>query len=323
MPRVILQPIGRKDAKEHFQQTIIDGVDINIIKLYQPDISDELDRYYPDGRVRIWGVVPGANGQNVSKWNQMQKGDITLFSDKGIIAKSVTTLKFRNKALATELWGLDHLGNAWEYIYLVQEATRLHLTYDQFNQTVGYSPNFVIQGLMILDQDKSNSLFAKFNLLSDTICEETTHEDYVHAVESLAKEESLDNKIFANSRKEQSFLRNYLFKGKTTDRCGICGREFPVDFLVTAHIKKRSECSNEERLDYNNIIMPMCKCGCDSAYESGYIYVDSDGYIRKNDDKLITSDMAKILNDIDGNKCTFYNDDNQTYFEYHRKKLGK
>ena len=323
MPRVILQPIGRKDAKEHFQQTIIDGVDINIIKKYQPSISNELDLYYPDGKVRIWGVVPGANGQNVLKWNQMQKGDITLFSDKGIVAKSVTTIKFHNKDLAVELWGLDPHGNAWEYIYLVQEASKLYLTYDQFNKTVGYSKKFVIQGFMVLDQNKSDSLFAKYNLLSSTICEETTHEDYVHAVEMLIKGESLDNKIFANSRKEQSFLRNYLFKGKTTDKCGICGKEFPVDFLVTAHIKKRSECSNDERLDYKNIIMPMCKCGCDSAYESGYIYVDDDGYIRLNGDKSSTSDMAKILNDVDGKKCLCYNNDNKIYFEYHRKKLGK
>lgn len=323
MPRVILQPIGRRDAKEHYQQTIVTGVDVDFIKKYQPSVSKELDLFYPQGKVFIWGVVPGVNGQNISKWEKMNKGDITLFCDKGIIAKSATTIKFHNHDLAVALWGYDPNGYTWEYIYLVQEATKFNLSYELFNATLKYSPKFVVQGLMILDQVKSDKLFAKFNLLSNIICEETSEEDYTQAVETLSKEESLDNKIFANTRKEQSFLRNYLFKGQPIGRCGICGKEFPVDLLVTAHIKKRSECSNEEKLDYKNVVMPMCKCGCDSAYENGYIYVDEHGIVRQNHDKNVTSDMNEMLQKLDGNTCAQHNLSSAPYFEYHRHKLGK
>ena len=36
--------------------------------------------------------------------------------------------------------------------------------------------------------------------------------------------------------------------------------------MITAHKKKRSKCSFNERID-PNIVMPLCKFGCDHLYE--------------------------------------------------------
>ena len=47
---------------------------------------------------------------------------------------------------------------------------------------------------------------------------------------------------------------------------------------MAAHIKKRSFSSTEEKLDYKNIVMPMCKFGCDELYEKGYIII-KDGQV--------------------------------------------
>ena len=65
-------------------------------------------------------------------------------------------------------------------------------------------------------------------------------------------------------RIEQSFWRREFLKDRQNGQCSLCGRLFPVDFLVMAHIKRRAECSHEERLDPYNVI-PMCLFGCDAC----------------------------------------------------------
>ena len=64
-----------------------------------------------------------------------------------------------------------------------------------------------------------------------------------------------------------------MFKNKKIEKCAICGNEMPIEFLWCSHIKQRSLCSDEEKKDYKNIVLPMCKFGCDDLYEKGYIGV--------------------------------------------------
>lgn len=74
------------------------------------------------------------------------------------------------------------------------------------------------------------------------------------------------------SRKEQSELRKFLFSNKETDACAICGEEFSVRALVAAHKKKRSCCTDSERVD-PNIVFPLCLFGCDHLYELDMIRI--------------------------------------------------
>lgn len=89
--------------------------------------------------------------------------------------------------------------------------------------------------------------------------------------------------------------------------------------LVTAHIKKRSECNKQEKLDYKNIVMPMYKFGCDDLYEKGYIYVQ-DGKVKINTHKWITDDLKEELNKIADCKCEYYNEHTKQYIEAHRQE---
>ncbi|WP_198331642.1 hypothetical protein [Psychrobacter aquimaris] len=74
-------------------------------------------------------------------------------------------------------------------------------------------------------------------------------------------------------RKEQRILQEWLFKDKTHENCAICGQQFSVKTLVTAHKKPRSDCNDAERLD-PYIVMPLCLMGCDYLYENMYIYIE-------------------------------------------------
>jgi hypothetical protein len=73
-------------------------------------------------------------------------------------------------------------------------------------------------------------------------------------------------------RKEQAILRDWLFKNKKYENCAICGKEFSITSLITAHKKKRSLCSEGERTD-PNIVMPLCSFGCDVMYEQERVVI--------------------------------------------------
>ena len=90
--------------------------------------------------------------------------------------------------------------------------------------------------------------------------------------EALSKHETTDVDEESKGRSEHPVLRRWLFEGKAREACAICGEQFMVGSLVTAHKKKRSLCTTEERLD-PYIVMPLCLFGCDYLYERGYVLI--------------------------------------------------
>lgn len=103
-----------------------------------------------------------------------------------------------------------------------------------------------------------------------------TAADYAAAVSAI--DGDLDRAVQTARRIEQSYLRRALFIGATA-QCDLCGRQFEVEFLVAAHIKKRAECTDPERRDVGHVVMSACRFGCDELFERGYISVADDGRI--------------------------------------------
>lgn len=108
-------------------------------------------------------------------------------------------------------------------------------------------------------------------------------------------DETLDQK----ARREQRILQDWLFKGKSQEKCAICSKTYSVNTLVTAHKMKRSTCNNAERLD-PYIVMPICVMGCDYLYEHRYVYV-SKGTIKKGNTINGFSAELDFINDVVGN----------------------
>ena len=128
--------------------------------------------------------------------------------------------------------------------------------------------------------------------------------------------EETDAKIKGHRRLEQDYLRRHLFGRKKIDFCGVCNIEYPVAFLSAAHIKKRSKCTLEEKLDLN-VVMPMCKFGCDELFERGYIYVE-EGEIKINDTSFKSHQLSSYCSVLKGKTCKYFNDDTLDYFKWHK-----
>ena len=122
------------------------------------------------------------------------------------------------------------------------------------------------------------------------------------------------------SRKEQGSLRGILFKGASEAKCAICHRTFPTDIMVAAHIKPRSKCSTQERKN-PNVVMPVCKVGCDDFFEKGYLLVDKEGVVRLNEKMNCSVELQTILNSLNGNQCTHFNNETENFFSYKRNSL--
>jgi hypothetical protein len=259
--------------------------------------------------LKIWGVTPNNQG----KWKKVEAGDITLFSKLGsIFASAVATYKIRNKPLAEKLWGLDAKGNAWEYIYFIAEIQAQNIPYIELNRVIPYKDNFVIQGFMVLDEIKSQNVADKFDLESQTFYPEVSSK----VVSQFKTGDDLDQTASVKIRKEQAALRRTLFNNRPNGTCCICLEQLPVSFLWASHLKKRSLCSTEEKLDFHNVAAPMCKFGCDELYEKGYIGVQNGKIVEvKHDCK--TSFINNYISKVIGKECNAWSRDSKQYFDWH------
>jgi predicted restriction endonuclease len=122
----------------------------------------------------------------------------------------------------------------------------------------------------------------------------------------------LDKKVQTAQRTEQGIARKKLLKNKQIAPCRLCGREMSKDFLVAAHIKKRSRCTDAEKRDLVNVTMLCCRFGCDELYERGFLGVDQDGKILVSSQLLdstakdySTNRKLPIKKEIDTRKGTF------------------
>lgn len=121
------------------------------------------------------------------------------------------------------------------------------------------------------------------------------------------------------ARAEQSKLRQGLLREST--RCALCGKSLPEELLVAAHIKKRSQCSDEEKRDLVNVAMLACKLGCDIAFELGVVIVDSSGVVRVNQASPL-KDSTDLFARLEGNRCLAYRNETSNYFGWHRLHHG-
>lgn len=273
MTLVILQPAGNQKGREHFVETVQNLVDIKSCLPYvAPQVMRELEMAHPTGKAGMWGVVAGKGQVNVNKWKRISIGDLVLFAaDKKIQASAVVATKFTSERLASLLWNKNEGGETWKYMYSLDEIRDLDISYEEFNSIVGYKTNNVIQGFTVLDAEKSSQFLDFYGLRSERHIEEIEDDVFEEAITNL--DGPLDRQVSGWHRKEQARARKRLLKNRLQGTCQLCGRAMSSDFLIAAHIKRRSECNENEKRDLDGVMMLACRFGCDYLFEIGMIGV--------------------------------------------------
>lgn len=151
--------------------------------------------------------------------------------------------------------------------------------------------------------------------LQSDVLSNITEDEYEDLLTKILDLKETEKITLVNRRTEQEILKKHLFGIKNSTTCACCNKEYPISYLVTAHIKRRSNCSQTEKRDLN-IVIPMCKFGCDELFENGYIVVKDGKFHNMN--KFPTSKHIDLyIKQIEGKRCTYYNSDTEQYFKWH------
>ncbi|MFE1099025.1 hypothetical protein ACFW4K_00810 [Nocardiopsis alba] len=129
----------------------------------------------------------------------------------------------------------------------------------------------------------------------------------------------LDRQEYGRVRVEQKKLRAAKLGKRTEVPCDLCQLTLPKRLVHTAHIKRRSVSSSEERRDLENVMF-ACVLGCDSLFEHGYVYVDADGLIHASNqvgDGALATAVTRL-----GESCTAFSEKSAPYFAWHRQTIA-
>lgn len=173
----------------------------------------------------------------------------------------------------------------------------------------GIMINYELKYILDPDVDDIKVMFREVANHANGISFKETRNEVVITIDG-----PFDRLTIHKSRKEQKKLRQALRRESTVAACAICTRVFTWDFLVVAHIKKRSLASSSERADLPNVV-PMCLLGCDALFERGFVGIKKGRVVTlKQPD---TEDLSNFVATIEGKMSGWLNADTEKYFEWH------
>jgi len=290
MANIVLQPASDGASKANLIKTVFNKVRLDDISFaLAPRDRNALDLLSDTGSVSFWGAKPGEDGRNIRRWNRIAPGDSILFAlgkERALIAR--VAYKLHNKPLAKDLWGTTETANGieqtWEYMFAIDSLDEREYNKAALNAAIGRKPNADIREFTVLSAESSAAAVSFFGLATSRASPARPSSAPTMSRRKISKADIekldvLDSLSQKKRRIEQRLLREYLLP-EDTGRCALCGRTFPIQFLVAAHIKARSACSDNEKRDIENVAMPNCRFGCDELFERGFISVDSMGQTR-------------------------------------------
>ncbi len=322
--KIHLLPASNSGSRKHFVDTIKNRVPTQVIKkhLNNKSITSILTlKSYP-----CWGVTNGGRDKNKNQWLQMNPGDIGLFyKNNKFFSSGVVVSKFKNKTFSKFLWRekfnkkLNKL-ETWENMFLLDDIKDLDIRIEDFNDLMGYKKGNKIFAYRVLDEVISEIILEEFDLKTSKKYTKKTKpisekEKTKRTVEALSKIENTDSKGYrTTTRLEQKILRAHILGPKVT-KCSLCHKSLPNKIIAAGHIWERKKIKDEKTRKDPNIVMPVCKLGCDDLFENGFIKVNGNGSIEVNSKKYFSKALKKYVKQYNNKKCLYFNKKTKKYFE--------
>jgi hypothetical protein len=227
----------------------------------------DLNNLFPNGSCAMWGLVPGNNDTNRTKWERIEVGDVVVFTGKKkVFAIGAVATKFHNPELAENLWGVDENGATWEYMYALKNVAETSIPYVAFNALLGDNPNNNHMGFRIVGDEKAEPFLEYIGV--EIPPPQPSSKEIVAAISSLTFD---DIQIVIDEWDEKgrdAFLKehslNSAFKyllqwgDKTYDAKAIAVQAVRIKNTALAHLK-----ANDFEGDYNTIAKPLQQSGWD------------------------------------------------------------
>lgn len=328
---IVLQPTSDKVARTNYKNTIQKLCDLEkFVDYIREEEMQDLREIFPEGQCAVWGVKSGSNDMTKKQYDKLEIGDFVLFyQDKHFYSRAIVAYKVHSSKLSEYLWG----NPIFEHIYMLRDFNSYNLSVLRFNEVVyGKREDFPVMGFRVLNREQSLQAIDVFDIEDDYLdtpipmvekkVKNRSREDILKALLNLENNKELEREAKRKYRVEQSLLREFLFVGEKEVVCGCCETKLSPEFLATAHIKKRSHCSDEEKLDVN-VVMPLCYLGCDILFEKGLLVVNGDGYFQRTDiirkERHYEGRLGELLEKYNGRLCSYWKAETASYFEWHYK----
>lgn len=336
--RVAIQPasLARSEVRQHYADTIANPVVFSHhADFLDPAVQARLNLLFPDGSAPMWGVIPGKNGTNVSKVDRLQPGDFVLFYGEGRCYLAGTiAMRWHNRPLAQRLWtdNRENPPQTWEHMYAVADLRTINVPIEELRSVLGWQNDAYPMGFNVYEGEKANHLGELCNLdpgdlplpiLQPLEDAQDTTSDVSDDLYDNADDGPLERMVTSMLRQEQQRLKRRLIE-LGSNSCALCGLQLPPEFLVAAHIKRRSECTDQEKRDFDGVAMLACLLGCDSLFEHGYVAVQTDGRIELSPwvhgAPAVHQHVATRLSD---RTTTWWTEKREPYFAWHRTHTFK
>jgi hypothetical protein len=323
--RAILDRLGYKLVDIH-GEIVQDKTSPNRIaispstKFWWANQSTNFEPVYDDGT--LWAPLKDRRGQQVDHWRTLERvlpGDLVIHYDSPEIrglSRVATTPQPAYPPRGYDDVSADTKGN----LVLTEPEQEIRIPRNQALSVLdgGQGPvtssGTLRNGYFFpLDTDHALELLRRAGLEITSEADETgEHSELFERYIGGAS----DRLMIAAVRAEQRFLRGQQLQRRGSS-CSLCGRSFPEEFLVAAHIKPRRACSENERMDTRNVAMLACLFGCDVLFELGYVVVNEQGIIELG--KRGSEQVADRIQDIVGRRCHAHGDESREYFAWHRR----
>jgi hypothetical protein len=275
-----------------------------------PDLAEKILRKISWDKVRAIQVPLGKSKFSAAQWRNIKTGDRVLVVSENRVEYSLIVVgKFSSDKLSQLQPFLNEESNLF-FIYSIESqflpSAQLTRASSRLNELLNSELPF-----LELDLAVAQVFLRDFEL-------DLNHEEEIQIemqIAELASLENLDIELSSSYRIEQTLIRKLLLRKRLLNPCFFCGKLFSHQHLVAAHIKQRSKCSQNERLDFRNNVVLACKLGCDHLFELGEFAVGTDGVLEIRTDSL-DLEVAIFLEQLP-ERCEFYEQTMAHYFEWH------
>jgi hypothetical protein len=89
---------------------------------------------------------------------------------------------------------------------------------------------------------------------------------------------------------------------------------FQKKYVIKVGKIKGIKTASFEKLD-ENIVIPLCKFGCDELYEKGILVVQNGEFI--SSDKNNNENIKLYIDSINDKRCNYFNRNTSEYFKWH------
>lgn len=153
---LLIQPAGNRDSRIHYRDTIENPVPFDKHKDLLGDDFQGLLRHFPHGAAPMWGVTPGKNNVNVSKYNKISVGDLVVFTRDGkAFAFGKVAYLLHHPEMAKAIWGQMDDGQTWEYMYAISDHKPCSLSYDELRTALNSKPGDNFMGFRVVPDLKA------------------------------------------------------------------------------------------------------------------------------------------------------------------------